>query len=112
MDPGACEVELRSGDVVWIRQVRSTDDRLGTGALGEPQVVLDQRVLGAVRAADHAAPAAQAARAVRLLVLDRFGGVVAPPLMLQTWTMDATATDGRQAALQAETLLALLATRN
>lgn len=25
MDPGACEVELRSGDVVWIRQVRSTD---------------------------------------------------------------------------------------
>ena len=38
---------------------------LGAGALGQPQVVLDERVLGAVRAAHHAAPAAHAARAVR-----------------------------------------------
>jgi hypothetical protein len=37
----------------------------GARALGQPQVVLDQRVLGTVRAADHAAAAAQAARAVR-----------------------------------------------
>ena len=38
---------------------------LGPGALRQPQVVLDERVLGPVRAADHAAPAAQAARPVR-----------------------------------------------
>ena len=40
-------------------------EHLGPGLLGEVQVVLDQRVLGAVRAADHAAPAAQARRALR-----------------------------------------------
>ena len=33
------------------------------GVLGEPEVVLDERVLRADRAADHAAPAGDAARA-------------------------------------------------
>src|SRR4029079_17931966 len=39
-------------------------EHLGALALREPQVVLDERVLGVVRAADHAAPAQDAAGAV------------------------------------------------
>src|SRR5918994_737415 len=35
------------------------------GALGQPEVVLREGVLGVVRAADHAAPARDAARALR-----------------------------------------------
>ena len=52
---------------------RSPGARAGSAApssLGEPQVVLDQRVLGAVAAPDHAAAAAHAARAGRSLAVE------------------------------------------
>ena len=68
------------GDRVAVRAVgraerADVDDgalrhQLHARALREPQVVLDQRVLGAVRAADHAAPAAQAAGAVRAVAAE------------------------------------------
>src|SRR3989442_6584480 len=40
---------------------------LSAEPLGKPQIVLDQRVLGPVAAADHAAPAADAAGSRRAL---------------------------------------------
>ncbi len=54
-------------------------DDAAAGALGEPEVVLDERVLGADGAADHAAPAGDAARAsgagaVEVRVGDSFAG--------------------------------------
>jgi len=45
-------------------------EHLDAGPLGEPQVVLDQRVLGVERAADHAAPAQHAAGAVGSLTAE------------------------------------------
>src|SRR6478736_838094 len=38
--------------------------------LGEPEIVLDERVLGPLRAADHAAPTARAAGALRPLAAE------------------------------------------
>ena len=56
---------------------------LGAGALGQPQVVLDQRVLGAVRTADHAAAAAQAGRAVGACAVEERVGDRRPRLAVE-----------------------------